>query len=302
MLRHTYSRTTSVFALLVLVATAAHAADMPDARDIVKDTFKVRPGGTLHLDIDFGEVQVISAPGSEVLVEVERTAQTSSQSDAKEAFSRHNVSLQQRGNDVRVEARMDEDDSAWGRWRDKTRMKVRVFVRVPDSYNVEFTSGAGNVDLAGLTGRINGRTGAGNLKVTRFRGNADITTGAGNVTVDQAAAGRLDVSTGAGNVELIGVQGAVSANSGAGNITAQITRQPDAPSELHSGAGNVTVHLGRQIRANVDAEAGIGSINTDFPLKVEGNFMSKSCEGPINGGGPPLRMRTGVGNVTLRKI
>ncbi len=97
---------------------------------------------------------------------------------------------------------MDEEDSAWGRWRDKVRMKVRVFVRVPESYNVEFSSGAGNVEITGLAGRIEGRTGAGNMKIVRLRGSAEVTTGAGNVNIEQASGGRLEVHSGAGNIDL----------------------------------------------------------------------------------------------------
>ncbi|HET6567268.1 MAG TPA: DUF4097 family beta strand repeat-containing protein [Rhodothermales bacterium] len=294
-------RLASAFLLLVPLLLGSATGNAQDLRDTIKETFKVRPGGTLHIDIDHGDVQVTSAQGNEVLVEVERIAETNDRSDAADMFKRHSVSLEQREGDVYVKGRYDEAGSTWGRWRDHSKLRVRVFVRVPDRYNVDFTSGAGNIEITNLQGNVSGSTGAGNLKLTSIRGTTELTSGSGNVVVNQAT-GRIEINTGAGNVDLKGIQGALEVRTGAGNVTAEIAGQPRADSHLESGAGNITVFVGHQIGMDVDASASIGSLSTDFPLKIEGSFMRKTCEGSINGGGPALRMRTGVGNVTLRKL
>jgi hypothetical protein len=111
----------------------------------------------------------------------------------------------------------------------------------------------------------------------------------------------VEVNTGAGNVDLKDVMGFVRANTGAGNITARISSQPESDSRLESGAGNVTVFLSDRVGVYVDAVASMGSASSDYPLKIEGKWMKKSFEGEVNGGGPDLFMRAGVGNVTLRR-
>lgn len=301
MMRLNIFRLANIFLLLVPFVLGTTTGSAQDLRNTIKETFKVRPGGSLYVDIDHGDVQITSAHGNEVLIEVERTAETDDRSDAADMFKRHNVSFEQRGGDVYVKGRYDEAGSTWGRWRNHSRLRVRVFVRVPDRYNVDFSSGGGNIEISNLQGTVRGSTGAGNLKLTSIRGTTELTSGSGNIAVSRAI-GRVEINTGAGNVDLRGIQGALEVRTGAGNVTAEIAGQPSADSQLESGAGNITVFVGQQIGMDVDAAASIGSLSTDYPLKIEGSFMRKTCEGSINGGGPALRMRTGVGNVTLRKL
>lgn len=290
-----------VVAVLALGPIASGQCHAQEVRDTIKETFKVRPGGTLFLDVDHGDVEVLSARGSEVLIEIERIAETSNRSDASELFERHDVSFEQRGGDIHLRGRFEEASSPWSRWRDRGKLRTRVFVRVPERFNVDFTSGAGNIDISSLEGTVQGSTGAGNLKINSVRGVLELSSGAGNVQISETT-GRVEVSTGAGNVELRGVQGALEIRTGAGNVTARITRQPEGDSSLESGAGNVTVFVGQEVGVDVDAQAGMGSIQTDFPLRIEGSWMKKSSAGSINGGGPALHMRTGVGNVEVRRL
>ncbi len=290
-----------VFILAALVSIVSGVCYAQDVRDTVKETFKVRPGGTLFLDIDHGDVEIISARGSEVLIEVERIAKTSNRSAASDMFKRHDLSFEQQGGDVYVKGRYEEAGFPWSRWRDRGKLRTRVFVRVPERFNVDFRSGAGNIEISSLSGSIQGSTGAGNMKITSVQGVLDLSSGAGNVEIREAA-GQIGVSTGAGNVELRGVQGALEIRTGAGDVTAHLTRQPEGDSSLESGAGNLTVFVSQQVGVNVDAVAGMGSIQTDFPLRVEGSWMKKSSTGSINGGGPALHMRTGVGSVAVRKL
>jgi DUF4097 and DUF4098 domain-containing protein YvlB len=57
---------------------------------------------------------------------------------------------------------------------------------VPEVYNVEFTTGAGNITIADLEGTIRGKTGAGNVILGDILGGIDISSGAGNIEVDGA--------------------------------------------------------------------------------------------------------------------
>lgn len=298
-----YLTPTRLFTLMValLIGTMnVHAGDVTDIRDTVKKSFKVRPGGTLFLDMDHGNVGVVTHGGSEVLIEVERTVKTDVREEAERIFRRHDLTLEERSGNVYLESRFDDDRSFWNRFRSSNRIHVKVHVTVPERFNIEFTSGAGNVVIGDVAGRIHGRTGAGNIEIGAVDGPVDVSSGSGNVRIE-GANGIVEANTGAGNIEVRDVRGEVRANTGAGNIDVYITRQPQEDSRLNTGAGNVTVFLGDNIAVDVDAEASMGSAKTDFPLKVEGKWMSKSFAGSINGGGPNLSMRAGVGNVELRK-
>jgi hypothetical protein len=98
------------------------------------------------------------------------------------------------------------------------------------------------------------------------------------------------------------VGGETEATTGAGNIIARIVSQPDDDSRLESGAGNVTVYLDDNIGLTVNAKSSVGSADCDFGLEVAGRWMSKSFSGRVNGGGPDLSLRSGVGNVSLLRL
>jgi DUF4097 and DUF4098 domain-containing protein YvlB len=291
------------FAPLLLLATllVSRGALAGDIKDTVKESFKVRPGGTLFVDIDHGNVEVEAARGDVVRIEVERSVDTDDADDAKELLDRHDLKIEQNGNNVSIESRFDTESGFWGKIRRGTHFRVRVYVQVPPQYNVDFSSGAGNIDIADLDGGVEGRTGAGNIGIGAVSGSVDVSSGSGNIQVE-GARGLVEASTGAGNVELREVRGEVRVNTGAGNLTVYITEQPRNESRLSTGAGNVTVYLGDRVGVDVSAEASMGSAQTDFPLRVEGKWMRKSFEGRVNGGGPDLRMHAGVGNVALKRL
>ncbi len=284
--------------LLALFVGGAHANAM-QIKDTVKQAFEVDEGGTLHLDLDHGNIQVESGDDDRVIIIIERIADADSRREADEMFAHHDYDFDQRGNDVHVRSRFERGrEGIWGRWGRHNRMRINVIVEVPDAYNVEFSSGAGNVEIEDLAGSVRGRTGAGNIIIEDIEGPVNINSGAGNIEL-HGAIQLADVNTGAGNIHIEGVSGAVKAHTGAGNIEAEIDDQPQQASNLKTGAGNVTLYLNENVSVYVDASASMGSCDTDFPLKVEGKWLNKSFSGRINGGGPEIRLSAGVGNVSL---
>lgn len=292
------------FALVLMafvVIVPAYASPIGTARDTVKRSFTVQPGGTLFIDVDFGNVTVESSNDSMVRVEIERLLDERSEDEAKRILSRHEWRIDQESNDVVIESRFERDRDGFMFRGNRSGLRVHVRVIVPREYNVEFKSGAGNVVIADLNGTVVGTTGAGNIEVGEVDGSVEIRSGSGNIDI-AGVDGAVEVNSGAGNVSLGYVTGQVRANTGAGNVTARITEQPRGGSILESGAGSVTVFLAENVGVDVDAHASVGSASCDFGLRVSGKWMSKTFEGEVNGGGPALTMRSGVGNVALRRM
>jgi hypothetical protein len=71
---------------------------------------------------------------------------------------------------------------------------------------------------------------------------------------------------------------------------------------IATGDGPVTLRLAGPIAADVDARTNDGSISTDFPISVSGSWGRRRLHGALNGGGPPIRLRTGDGSIRLEKI
>lgn len=292
----------SIRHLLALILLAGTVGSAQARQDVVKDQFRVAPGGTLFLDIDYGDIDVVTHRSDVVTITMERDVDGASDRELKEILSRQRYRFEQDGDDVIVEVRLDEDDNdrAWKRWKRDYDLEVDIRIVVPERYDVEFRTGAGNVSIAELKGDVSGRTGAGNLELERITGIVDVSSGAGNVDVVDND-GNVYVQSGAGTVDLEAIRGRIEARTGAGNITAVIDGPLTGDSSFNTGAGNVTVYLSDDVEADVEGRASLGNAKTDFDLRTRGKFMSKSFSGRLNGGGPEIVMSSGVGNVSLRR-
>ncbi|MEM1128652.1 MAG: DUF4097 family beta strand repeat-containing protein [Bacteroidota bacterium] len=282
------------------MAVPTQADDAGDIQDSIKESFEVEPGGTLYIDADQGSIEIEAVREQSVQIEVIRIVD-GRRADADRLFETHTVEMSERDGDVTIRSEIDNEDSIWNAWRGKVQLKVRIRVRIPEDYDVDFETGAGNVWVADAIGDIEGRTGAGNVDLEAISGDVDIRSGAGNITLEDIF-GDIDLRSGAGNVSVRGARGYVDAATGAGNLTAELTEQPNEDCSFETGAGNVTVYINDDLQVDVDAVAAMGSASTDFPIEVQGKWMKKSFEGSLNGGGPEIRLRAGVGNVTLRRL
>jgi TonB family protein len=125
----------------------------------------------------------------------------------------------------------------------------------------------------------------------------------------------MEVESSAGSICLTRVAGTVRAATAGGTITAWIN--PDASSaggtvrlpglsQLTSGNGDIVVFLPRNLAADIDAMVESGGerrIEADPALALQfqnrGNGPVRAM-GALNGGGPPLKLRTTAGKIRLQ--
>jgi DUF4097 and DUF4098 domain-containing protein YvlB len=131
-------------------------------------------------------------------------------------------------------------------------------------------------------------TAAGNVQLKNTRGALTVHADAGNVDAARCA-GILDVTTAAGNLGISGFAGdSIQARSAMGNVMADLISQPKADCSFQTGMGNVTIKLAKSAAVTLSPSTGMGRV--------------ESQSGPINGGGPLLQLKTGMGNVqTIRQ-
>ncbi len=277
------------------------AEGLEEITDVVKRAFKVAPGGHLELEMDRGNLEVTTTAESAVYVEVIRTLQTESREEAERLLTNHQLTFEQEGASLHIKSQLSED-GGWRLWKRKqVQIRVEIRMRVPRRFNVTFAAGAGNVEIRDLEGTVSGETGAGNVTLRNLRGPVQIRTGAGNVEVTELA-GHLEAETGAGNITVKGLQGSADVETGAGNITAELVAPPERDSRFRSGAGNVTVFVPARAGFVLDAATGIGSISADFDVRIDRDWISAKAHTAVNGGGPTLHLKTGLGNVSLRRL
>jgi DUF4097 and DUF4098 domain-containing protein YvlB len=322
-------RYAALAAVLGLVSiSAAHAA----IESPIHRSFNVRPGGTVTVDTDLGDIKVTSG-GSNVSVDVIRRARVSSQSKADELFKDLDVNFASEGNNVRIRAKYDHPTS-WFHWN--TDLDVRFVINVPSQYNVDLrTSGGditvsdlngqakvntsgGDVALGHIAGAVDAHTSGGDISMAGSQANAMLVTSGGDIKVDNSAGplnvktsggsidighaqGDLTAHTSGGSIEIGDAGGIIDASTSGGSIKARLSRQPRGESKLSTSGGGITVHIASNIALDIDAHTSGGDVDSDVPVMVMGKQDDSSLNGKLNGGGPKLVLRSSGGDIRLQK-
>jgi TonB family protein len=172
----------------------------------------------------------------------------------------------------------------------------------------------GNITVGQAGSLVSVRTGGGQIDFGEVRGSVRAQTGGGGIRI-MYVSGPMEVESSAGSICLTRVAGTVRAATAGGTITAWIN--PDAPSsggtvhlpglsQLTSGNGDIVVFLPRNLAADIDAVVESGGerrIEADPALALQiqerGNGPVHAM-GALNGGGPPLKLRTTAGKIRLQ--
>jgi DUF4097 and DUF4098 domain-containing protein YvlB len=151
-------------------------------------------------------------------------------------------------------------------------------------------------------GDLNLHTGDGDIRVVNISGDFRLDSGDGNLEI-RSADGTLNAETRDGNIRTSGRFDTLTLHTGDGNIDAEAEAGSKSTSgwNLYTGDGNIALRLPSDFAADLDAETGDGRVNIDFPLTTNGSAKERTVRGKINGGGPPLELRTGDGNIDLEK-
>ena len=182
-------------------------------------------------------------------------------------------------------------------------------VYIGSSHASTIQTGAGSIEIQKCMGDLRATSGGGNLYLGDVEGSVTAETQGGSVRL-ASATGPVAVTTGGGSVELFRVGRGAQVETGAGPITVEfVGNRSVTNSSLHTASGDVNVCLSANQGVNVHAQSDMASgrgVLSDFPgLNVTwqgGQFSPRSVwiEGAINGGGPLLRIRTTIGQISLR--
>ena len=317
--------------LFLISAAAAQAA----TEEKLHQQFSAQPGGKVVVDVDFGSIDVSTNATSEVVVDVWRKIGRKKKAD-EEAFLRENpVEFKQDGNSVTIRS---HGKSKWS-WsligRNETDAKYTI--SVPAQFDAQLKTGGGGVRVVDLTGEVKARTGGGGLSFARLHGalNGDTggggvsagdcegalnfrtggggievtggsgslsgTTGGGSVSVKKFQGG-AHVTTGGGGITIENVDGGVDASTGGGSIRAVLSSELSDTVRLSTGGGGISVSVPATAAFNLDAKTSGGSVSTDLTVAVVGKMEEGRLQGPVNGGGKSVQLRSGGGSIHLKKL
>lgn len=160
----------------------------------------------------------------------------------------------------------------------------------------QFETSGGHINLTSVSGNTTARSRGGHVVGNRLSGTIRLQTGGGHIRVSRLD-GKLEARTGGGHIQLENLAGSVDAETSGGNITAQVDSAGGAIS-LVTSAGNISLLLPSGIGAELQARGTQVHLAEGFGF--EGSQTSGSITGSLNGGGIPITLRCGYGNVTIR--
>jgi len=170
------------------------------------------------------------------------------------------------------------------------------------SVSADTAGGAIRVNSAG--GPVSAATGGGSIVIGKAGGIVTVRNMAGPVQVGAAAGIRAE--SGTGGIRVSNISGPMRVSTTMGSIVATLLGGPGADSFLATGNGDITVmipsNVGVTIRAESDLADTLRRIVSDFPgVAVQMKGTQVVAEGPVNGGGPLLRISGTGGTIFIKR-
>ncbi len=307
---------------LVLAAALPAAAEFRLERELA-----LAPGGRFVLDADAGAIELRGAERSGARVVV-----TSPRDDIEEHFR---FSFEERGDTAVVRA--ERRGSAVRRWFGGPGNDLRFTVEVPrrtaidldtagGAITVEGVEGAaavdtsgGSIGLAEVPGDVEAHTSGGAISAERLRGRVLLDTSGGSIRAAEIdgdlkadtsggsirvadVAGDARLTTSGGSIEAEGIGGFLEAHTSGGPVRASFTRGNARGGSLSSSGGGVTVSVDPAVGLEIDAATSGGRVILELPVTVQGTVSHSAVRGELNGGGPPLKLRSSGGSIRLRTL
>jgi DUF4097 and DUF4098 domain-containing protein YvlB len=282
-----------LFVGCINVSGSGAMAGWPAYRD--EKRFSVEGKPDVVLSTFDGSIEIRSWDRPDVLVVVEKRAPNESAAGAIEVRSA------QQGNRVSVEVKSDSSH-ALGRWMGVA--SASLIVSVPQSANVQASSGDGGINLDHVNGTIVLRSGDGRIHAANSSGDITVATGDGAIDLFHVD-GTVEAITGDGGVKAVGKLNRVRARSGDGRVAIQAEEGSSASADwdITTGDGSVTLQLPDGFSAELDAHTGDGGIHLEgVDVVSSGTITKNTVSGRLGSGGRSLRVRTGDGSITLQRF
>ena len=286
-------------AVVLAMSSAACSIDVRGDNLVLHEEKRFTVAGAAELDLKTfdGAIEVRSWDREEVLVDIQRRAGSTGEAEALQ------VNTRQEGSRIIVEAvRPAVEREGIVHIGGNRSRSVSFVVTAPRRMTVQAASGDGPIHVRDITGKVVLQSGDGPVRGEGITGDVEIRTGDGPISLSTVQ-GAVDLSTGDGVVEVAGILTGVRIVSGDGPVSVDASTGSSIAAEwtVNTGDGPISLRLPAQFDAQLDASSG------DGPIVLAGQAHATrsrdqgetSLNAPIGKGGPPVRLRTGDGPITV---
>jgi hypothetical protein len=256
-------------------------------------TLNVSAQPDLYVSTGSGNIHIMAGSDNQIHVVGHIHAGWSAFGDVDGRITRimQNPPIVQEGNTVRIGEGGDHSLLS--------NISIDYDISVPADVALNLHSGSGDVVVNHAGRFLAASSGSGNVQAHGIHGPADLESGSGDLELDEDGAGDVKAKTGSGNIQIHGLNGGFMARTGSGDVTADGHLQ--GAGTLSAGSGDIRLHLTSDSRFTLEASTGSGDIRVHMPGVVATNSDSSRhhVTTAVNGGGPPLEIRTGSGDIEI---
>jgi hypothetical protein len=233
--------------------------------------YPLTDGGGISVQNISGDVTVTGYDGQTVLVLGYKEGRDRERVTIEESLAENNLSIR-----IRYPRNCNCQASA------------RFDVKVPRARNFRFdsiTSVSGDVEVSGVTGKVDAKSISGNVVVREVTGSVAAKSTSGNVMLGE-------------------IKGPVNAASVSGDVEVTILQLGSGQDmDFTSISGDVDVRVPASLDAEVKMTTMSGSLKTDLPLTIEKDRFSpgRRASGRIGAGTLRLKISSISGDVSLRR-
>jgi hypothetical protein len=270
-----------------MVSTAAFAADNQFER-----TLNVSAQPDLYVSTGSGDITIHAGSDNQIHIVGHIHAGWAIFGDVQTRIDRirENPPIVQDGNAVHIGESNDHELF--------NNISIDYDISAPVGVALNLHSGSGDVVVDHAGRYLSATSGSGDVRAHGVNGPAELGTGSGDIELEEMGAGDVKAKTGSGDIKIQGFNGGLTARSGSGDI--QAAGRLTGEANLASGSGSIKLHLTPDAHFNLEASTGSGDINVDFPgAPKQGDNSRHHLTASINGGGAPLEIRTGSGDIDI---
>lgn len=252
----------------------------------------VQEGESLQMDVPIADLKLVTSQSHEAQVEVQMAAKDWEK--AQSFYEKLNFTARYTNGAIVVKANRMEGN--WDSWR-TGHARFRVIVHIPETFDVEAKTSAGDIEAGNLRGNVQLISSAGDLDVKDMvGGDIALRTSAGDVNT-QNLQGNIEISTSAGDIQMgdVAANGVLSVRTSAGDIDAQDVRADEINIETSAGDISVKSMNGRSV-----LESNAGDIQIE---EMEGALEASTNAGNIEvnlQSSHALKLRSNVGDIDIR--
>lgn len=168
-------------------------AEWVDKEKIVEHTYSISADELIHLDNQFGEIEITHWNRNEVKIRVVVTASSTDESKAQKVLDAITIEHKQSGGEVSVETKIAKNSNLNNKKGKKTEFKINYEISMPNSNPLILENSFGPIEIGDHSGEIEIDLQFGDLDAGRLSNLDDLNLQFGSGDIEYIQGGELDI-------------------------------------------------------------------------------------------------------------